>query len=141
MDYSTEYYKVLKILDFLWEYYIMIIYNIFYFMRYIEMLRLILWLLAVWVIEIILNVWWSIVYFLSEFIKLLLLFLFIWALLSAFEWNRLPIILVIWLPVAWIIYVMYRAKNRINLKNYINKKEKKKVVLDDSDFVEVIDSI
>ena len=117
------------------------IYNIFYFMRYIEMLRLILWLLAVWVIEIILNVWWSIVYFLSEFIKLLLLFLFIWALLSAFEWNRLPIILVIWLPVAWIIYVMYRAKNRINLKNYINKKEKKKVVLDDSDFVDVVDSI
>ena len=117
------------------------IYNIFYFMRYIEMLRLILWLLAVWVIEIILNVWWSIVYFLSEFIKLLLLFLFIWALLSAFEWNRLPIILIIWLPVAWIIYVMYRAKNRINLKNYINKKEKKKVVLDDSDFVDVVDSI
>ncbi len=110
-------------------------------MRKIEMLRLILWLLAVWVIEIILNVWWSIVYFLSEFIKLLLLFLFIWALLSAFEWNRLPIILIIWLPVAWIIYVMYRAKNRINLKKYINKKEKKKVVLDDSDFVDVVDSI
>ena len=105
------------------------------------MLRLILWLLIIWVIKIILNVWWAVVNFLSELIKGLLLCWLLWAIALASEWNRLPIILVIWLPIAWIIFVIYRAKNHINQKKYANKKEKKKVVLDDSDFVEVIDSI
>ena len=104
------------------------------------MLRLILGLLAIWAIKIIFNVWGSIVYFLSELIKIWLFFLLIWAIASASEWNRLPMILVIWLPVAWIIYVIYCAKNRINPKKH-NKKEEKKVVIDDSDFVDVIDSI
>ena len=104
------------------------------------MLRLILWLLAIWAIKIMFNVWWSIVYFLSELIKIWLFFLLIWAIASAFEWNRLPIILVIWLPIIWIVYVIYYAKNRISPKKN-NKKEKKKVVIDDSDFVDVIDSI
>ena len=110
-------------------------------MRKIEMLRLILGLLAIWAIKIIFNVWESIVYFLSELIKLWLFLLFLWALASAFEWNRLPIILIVWLPIAWIIFVIYRAKKRINPKKYTNKKEKKKVVIDDSDFVDVVDSI
>lgn len=109
-------------------------------MRYIEMLRLLLWLLVIWVIKIIFNVWWSIVYYLSELIKIWLLFLFIWALCSASEWNRLPIILVIWLPIAWIIYVIYYARKHIKSNKILQKKEKK-VKLDDSDFVEVVDSI
>ena len=104
------------------------------------MLRLILGLLTIWAIKIIFNVGWSIVYFLSELIKIWLFFLLIRAIASASEWNRLPIILVIWLPIAWIIYVIYYAKNRISPKKY-NKREKKKVVIDDSDFVDVIDSI
>ncbi len=105
------------------------------------MLRLILWLLAIWAIKIIFNVGWSIVYFLSELIKIWLFFLLIWAIASAEDGNRLPLILIIWLPVAWIIYVIYYAKKHINSNKYINKKEKKKVKLDDSDFVEIIDSI
>ena len=104
------------------------------------MLRLILWLLTIWAIKIILNVWWSIVYFLTELIKIWLFFLLIWALISAEKGNRLPIILLIWLPIAWIAYVIYYARNRLNPKKQcINKKEK--VVLDDSDFIDVIDSI
>ena len=104
------------------------------------MLRLILWLLTIWAIKIIFNVGWSIVYFLSEVIKTWLLFLFIWALASAFEWNRLPIILVIWLPIAWIIYLIHRIRNYNAPQKNISSKKKKKV-LDDTDFVEVIDSI
>ena len=103
------------------------------------MLRLILWLLIIWVIKIILNVWWAVVNFLSELIKGLLLCWLLWAIALASEWNRLPIILVIWLPVAWIVYVIRYARNRIINKKSINKKER--VILDDSDFVEVIDSI
>ena len=105
------------------------------------MLRLILGLIAIWAIKIIFNVWWAVVNFLSELIKGLLLCWLIWAIALASEWNWLPIILIIWLPIAWIIYVIYYAGKRINSKRSIDKKEKKKVVLDDSDFVEVIDSI
>ena len=105
------------------------------------MLRLILWLLTFWAIKILFNVWGSIVYFLSEIIKVWLFFLLIWALASAGDGNRLPIILVIWLPVAWIVYLIYYAKKRINSKKRIYKKEKEKVVINDSDFVDVIDSI
>ena len=105
------------------------------------MLRLILWLLAIWAIKIIFNVGWSIVYFLSELIKIWLFFLLIWAIASAEDGNRLPLILIIWLPVAWIIYVIYYARKRINSNRSISKKEKKKVILEDSDFVDVIDSI
>ena len=103
------------------------------------MLRLILGLLALWAIKIIFNVGGAIVTFLWEVIKVWLFFLLLWALASAWNWNRLPIILLIWLPVAWILYVIRYARNRIINKKSINKKEK--VVLDDSDFVEVIDSI
>lgn len=106
-----------------------------------KMLRLILGLLTIWALKIIFNVGWSIVYFLSELIKIWLFFLLIWAIASASEWNRLPIILVIWLPIAWIVYLIRYVRNRIWTKKYIDKKEKKKSVLDDSDFVEVIDSI
>ena len=105
------------------------------------MLRLILGLLAIWAIKIIFNVWESIVYFLSELIKVWLFILLLWALASAANWNRLPIILLIWLPVAWIIYVIYSIRNRTNPKKKMNNKKKERVVLDDSDFVEVIDSI
>ncbi len=105
------------------------------------MLRLILWLLTIWAIKIIFNVGWSIVYYLSELIKIWLFFLLIWAIASASEWNRLPIIIIIWLPVAWIIYVIYYAKKRINSNRSIDKREKKKTTLEDSDFVDVIDSI
>lgn len=105
------------------------------------MLRLILWLLAIWAIKIIFNVGWSIVYFLSELIKIWLFFLLIWAIASAEDGNRLPLILIIWLPVAWIIYVIYYARKRINSNRNIDKKEKKKVILEDSDFVDVIDSV
>ena len=105
------------------------------------MLWLILGLLAIWAIKIIFNVWWAVVNFLSELIKGLLLCWLIWAIALASEWNWLPIILIIWLPIAWIIWIINYTKRRINPKKHINKKEKKKVVLDDSDFVEVIDSI
>lgn len=105
------------------------------------MLRLILGLLTIWAIKILFNVGWSVVNFLSELIKIWLFFLLIWGLAAASEWNRLPIILIIWLPVAWIVYLIRYARNRIGTKKHINKKENKKVVLDDSDFVEVIDSI
>ena len=105
------------------------------------MLWLILGLLAIWAIKIIFNVWWAVVNFLSELIKGLLLCWLIWAIALASEWNWLPIILIIWLPIAWIIYVIYYARKRINSKRSIDKKEKKKVILEDSDFVDVIDSI
>ena len=105
------------------------------------MLWLILGLLSIWAIKIIFNVWWAVVNFLSELIKGLLLCWLIWAIALASEWNWLPIILIIWLPIAWIIYVIYYARKRINSKRSIDKKEKKKVILEDSDFVDVIDSI
>ena len=105
------------------------------------MLWLILGLLAIWAIKIIFNVWWAVVNFLSELIKGLLLCWLIWAIALASEWNWLPIILIICLPIAWIIYVIYYARKRINSKRSIDKKEKKKVILEDSDFVDVIDSI
>ena len=108
---------------------------------YTKMLRLILGLLALWAIKIIFNVGGAIVNFLSELIKIWLVILFFWAVMSAFDWNILPLLLVIWLPVAWIIYVIRSIKNRNNPKKKINNKEKERVVLDDSDFVEVIDSI
>ena len=103
------------------------------------MLRFILWLLALWAIKIILNVWWAIVTFLSEIIKIWLVILFFWAIMSAFDWNFLPILLVIWLPIAWILYVINKVRNNTRTEKHINKKQK--VVLDDSDFVDVIDSI
>ena len=105
------------------------------------MLWLILWLLAIWAIKLILDVWWFVISWIGEILKFCLWFGFILAVLAAFDWNFLPIILVIWLPVAWIIWIIYYTKRRINPKKYISKKEKKKATLNDEDFVEIIDGI
>ena len=129
----------IKVLAFLEKMFIVcVVHNIFIIYHTLKMLRFILGLLALWAIKIIFNVWWAIVTFLSEIIKIWLVILFFWAIMSAFDWNFLPILLVIWLPIAWIIYVINKVRNNTRTEKRINKKQK--VKLDDSDFVEVIDS-
>ena len=97
-----------------------------------RMLRLIVWLLFLWAAKITLNVWWFIVDFLSELIKLWLLILFLWAICSAASWNRLPIILIIWIPIGWIIFIIY----------YLNKDKKtKKDGIKDSDVIEIMNKL
>ena len=86
------------------------------------MLRLIAWLLLLWAIKIAWKLWWAIVYWIVEILKFILLLGFAYSVLSMFDWNFLPIIIFLWVPIGWIIWVIYSVKKRLNPKKDIKKK-------------------
>ena len=86
------------------------------------MLRLIAWLLLLWAFKVAWKVWWAIVYWIAEVLKFILLFGFIFAVLSMLDWNFLPILIFLWVPIGWIAWVVYLLKKRSNPKKDIERK-------------------
>jgi hypothetical protein len=86
------------------------------------MLRIIAWLLLLWALKVAWKVWWAIVYWIAEILKRFLLLWFLYSFFSMFDWNFLPIIIFLWVPIGGIAWVIYLVKKRLNPKKEVEKK-------------------